>query len=172
MPVVSCIPFPFSTPCDTMLTMIVCATRWLSMHLYMLAYMSMHESCLLMCRPCFNTMKLQAFGPNLQLSLADISFCSLSHLFTLLLVCLPCLSCLSALYFFICSLHFFLPLLACWFSCLSLCMYTHGARMHGARIRSPRRKQKGRKHKHVDTTQAAMFSRFRSLVFLFGYVLF
>ena len=48
---------PFSALCDDMLTMLVCATRWLSMHLYTLAYMFMHESCLLVCRPCFNTMK-------------------------------------------------------------------------------------------------------------------
>ena len=58
MPVASCIPLPFSTPCDDMLAMLVCATRWLSMYLYMLAYMSMHESCLLVCRPYFNTVKL------------------------------------------------------------------------------------------------------------------
>ena len=33
-----------ASPCDDMLTMLVCATCWLSMHLYMLAYMFMHES--------------------------------------------------------------------------------------------------------------------------------
>ena len=43
MPVASCIPFPFSAPCNDMLTMLVCATHLLSMHLYMLAHMSMHE---------------------------------------------------------------------------------------------------------------------------------
>ena len=87
MPVASCIPFPFSAPRNTMLTMLVCAIHWLSMQLYTLAYMSMHESCFLVCRPCFNTMKLWAFDPNIHLSLTDISFCSLSRLFTLLLVC-------------------------------------------------------------------------------------
>ena len=40
-------PSLFSAPSDAMLTMLVFATHWLSMHLYMLAYMSMHESCLL-----------------------------------------------------------------------------------------------------------------------------
>ena len=45
MLVASGIPFPFFTPCDDMLTMLVCAARWLSMHLYTLAYMSMHDSC-------------------------------------------------------------------------------------------------------------------------------
>ena len=45
MSVASCIPFPFLAPCDDMLAMmLVCATHWLYMHLYMLAYMSMHES--------------------------------------------------------------------------------------------------------------------------------
>ena len=38
---------PFSTSRDDMLAMLVCTTRWLSTHLYTLAYMSMHESCLL-----------------------------------------------------------------------------------------------------------------------------
>ena len=86
--VTSCILFPFSAPCNAMLTMLVCATRWLSLHLHTLAYMFMHESCLQVCRPYFNTMKLWAFDPNLHLSLTDTSFCSLSRLFTLLLICL------------------------------------------------------------------------------------
>ena len=47
-----------SALCNAMLTMFACATCWLSMHLYTLAHMSMHESCLLVCCPCFNTMKL------------------------------------------------------------------------------------------------------------------
>ena len=113
---------PFSTPHDVMLTMFVCATYWLSMHLYMLAYMSMHESCLLVCHLCFNTMKLWTFDPNLHLSLADTTFCFLSCLFVFSLVCL--LSCFFACYVyhayllyasFICFLHLFLPLLVCWF---------------------------------------------------------
>ena len=82
MPVASCIPFPFSASCDAMLAMLVCATCWLSLNLYMLAYMSMHESCLLVCRPYFNTMKLWTFDPNLHLSLADTTF-------VYFLVCLP-----------------------------------------------------------------------------------
>ena len=82
---------PFSAPHDVMLTMLVCATRWLSMHLDTLAYMFMHESCLLVCRPYFNTMKLWTFNPNLHLSLVDTAFCLLSCLFAFSLVCL--LSC-------------------------------------------------------------------------------
>ena len=75
-----------TAPCDAVLTMFVCATRWLSMHLCMLVHMSMHESCLLVCRPCFNTMKLWTFDPNLHLSLVDTTFCLLSCLFAFSLV--------------------------------------------------------------------------------------
>ena len=91
MSVASCIPFPFSVPYDDKLTMLVYTTRWLSMHIYTLAYMSMHESCFLVCRPCFNTMKLWTFDLNLHLSFADTTFCFLFCLFALSLVCL--LSC-------------------------------------------------------------------------------
>ena len=37
--------FPFSLSCDDMLTMLICATYWLFMHLFTLTYMSRHESC-------------------------------------------------------------------------------------------------------------------------------
>ena len=69
MPVASCTPFPFSASCDDMLTMLVCATRLLYMHLYTFAYMSMHESRMLVCHPYFNTMKLWTSNPNLHLTL-------------------------------------------------------------------------------------------------------
>ena len=159
---------PFSSPCDAMLTMFVCATRWLSMHLNKLAHMSMHESCLLLCRPCFNTIKSWTFDPNLHLSLVDTTFCFafllvylLACLLAFLFLCLPCLSCLSALCLFHMPFASFLPLLVCWF--LVFAMYTYGVRAHGAKVRSPRHKQKGRWCKHVDISQAAMFSRFRGL---------
>ena len=101
MPVASCIPFPFFTSCDDMLTMLICATRWLSMHFYTLAYMFMHESCLLVCRPCFNNevMDIQS----------KPTFVPREHhlLFAFLLVCL--FACLFAFLFL------FLPLLICWF---------------------------------------------------------
>ena len=87
--------FPFPLLCDDILTMLICATLWLSMHLYTLAYMSMHESCLLVCHLFFNTMKLWTPNPNLHLSLADTTFCLLAFLFAFLLVDL--LSCLFAL---------------------------------------------------------------------------
>ena len=86
--VASCIPFLFSTPCVDMLTMLVCITSSLSMHLYTLTYMSMHESYLLVCHPYFNTMKLWTFDTNLHLSLADTTFCLLVCLFACLSCCL------------------------------------------------------------------------------------
>ena len=143
MSVASCIPFPFPILGDALLTMLVCTTRWLSLHLYMLAYMSMHDFLLIVCHPYFNTMKLWTSDPNLHLSLADTTFCLFACLFSRSFVhlacpischilCLPCLSCLFVLCLFICSLRLFLPLLVCWFSCLCLCMYAHGVRKHGA----------------------------------------
>ena len=122
MPSCSVHTLPFFSPCDAMLTMLDCATCWLSMHLYMLAYMFMHDSCLLVCHPCFNTIKLWTFDHNLHLSLTETTFCLLSYLFAFLLVRL--LSCFFACYVyhayllyasFICSLHLFLLLLVCWF---------------------------------------------------------
>ena len=105
MLVASCIPFPFSVPCDDMLAMLVCATRWLSMHLYTLSYMFMHESCLLVCRPCFNTMKSWTFDQNLHLSLTDTTFCLFSYLFVFSFVCL--LSC-----YLVCHVYHSYPLYA------------------------------------------------------------
>ena len=152
MLVASCTPSPFFAPCDDMLTMLICATRWLYIHLCMLTYMSMHESCLLVCRPYFNTMKLWISNRNLHLSLVDTIFCLLSCLFVCYLLCLfarllvSVLAISTLLVHFVSSCYYlciFLPLLVCWFSCLCLCMYTHGAMTHGARARSFRHKQKG-----------------------------
>ena len=55
---------------------------------YTLTHMSMHESYLLVCCPCFNTMKLWTFDPNLHLSLVDTIFCMPSFLFACLLASL------------------------------------------------------------------------------------
>ena len=172
---------------DAMLTMFVCATCWLSMHLYMLAYMFMLESCLLVCYPYFNTMKswtsdsdLHLFPHGHHLLFAFFLVC----LFACFLVCLPSsllsylvvchvsghLLCLLRLYasllytHWALSMHLFLSIACLLASCLCLYMYTHGARMHGATAWPPRRKQKGYKCKHVDMSQAAMFSRFRGQV--------
>ena len=173
MPVISCISFPFSAPCNDMLAMLVCATRCLSLHFYTLAYMPMHESCLLTCRLYFNTIKLWTFDPNLHLSLTNTTFCLLP---CLLVCCLFCsFACIHAMlglsimfiYFMplYCAIFTFLPLLICWLSCCYLCMYTHGARTHEARARSPRCKQKGQECEHADMSQATAVSRFRVLAF-------
>ena len=156
MPIASFIHFPFFAPCDNMLAMLVCATRWLYIHLHTLAYMSMHESYLLVCRPCFNTMKLLTFDLNLHLSLVDTNLCLFSCLFAFKLVfLLPCslltisimVICFMPLSYVLCIFSFIACLLV---SCLFLCMYTYGVRTHEARARSPRRKQKGHRCKHVD----------------------
>ena len=146
--VAPCIPFPFSTSCDDMLTMLVCATRWLFMHHYMFAYMSMHESCLLVCRPCFNTMKIWTPDPNLHLSPVDITFClpfaCLSSYFLAcscilwltmsLVICYAMLAMSIMLFCFMPLSHalciFFLPLLVCWFLVLAFtCTHTERGRM-------------------------------------------
>ena len=174
MPVASCIPLPFFASGDDVLTMLVCATRWLSMHLYTLVYMSMLESCLLVCRPCFNTMKLWTFNLNLHLSLTDTDFCLLSCLFAFSLACL-----LAFLFFayhiyrayllyisFVCILNLFFPLLVCWFLVFTFaCTHMEWGCMelgHGL----PGVSKKGRGCKHIDISQVAMFSRFRCLVSL------
>ena len=169
-----------------MLTMLVCTTYWLFMHLYTLVYMFMHESCLLVCCPYFNTMKLWTSDPNLHLSphghhllFAFFLVC----LFTCFPICLPSSSlaylvachvschmlCLLLLYACLlyahCALstHLFLSIACLLVFCLYLCIDTHGVRTHGAMAWSPRHKQKGRRCKHVDMSQAAMFSIFRGL---------
>ena len=190
MPIVLCTPFPFFTLCDAMLTMLVCATHWLSMHLYMLGYMSMHECCLLVCRPYFNTMKLWTSNSNLHLSPVDTTFCFSFFLFFFFLVFMfACfLSCFLACLFILwlamspaicCACHIYLACLLCTLCALSMylflsiscflvsyfcrCMYTYGTRMYGARASSPKCKQKGRRCKYIDISQAAMFSSFRGL---------
>lgn len=90
MSVASCISFSCFALCNDMFAMLFCATRWLYMHLYTLACMSMHKSCLLVCRPCFNTIKLWTFDSNLHLSLIDTIFCFfLTFLPFCLFACFP-----------------------------------------------------------------------------------
>ena len=146
--------FPFFTSYDDMLAMLVCATRWLYTHLYTLAYMFMHESCLLVCRPCFNTIKLWTSDPNLHLSLTDTTFCLFSCLFAFSFVCL--LSC-YACHVYHAHLFYAFSYTLCIFSvhCLSdgfLSLplhYIHEVRTHGAKARFPRNKQKGCRCVHV-----------------------
>ena len=82
MPGYSVRTLPFFAHHNVMLTMLVCATRWLFMHLYMLAYLFMHKFFLLVCHTWFNTMKLWAFDPNLHLP-------SWTPPFVCFLACLP-----------------------------------------------------------------------------------
>ena len=89
---------------------------------------------------------------------AFLLVCLLTCLLSLLFLCLLRLSCLSSLCLFHMLFASFPSITCLLVSCLCLCMYTHGARMHGARARSPKRKQKGWRRKHVDISQAAMFS--------------
>ena len=127
--------YPLFCSMRRLLTMFFCATRWLYVHLYTLIYMFMHESFLLVCRPCFNTMRLWTSDPNLHLSLTDTTFCLLSYLFTLwllfaiLLVCpfahmfsrilytmlivAILLVCFAPFCYYLCISPF--PLLVCWF---------------------------------------------------------
>ena len=113
----------------------------------------------------------------------DTIFYLLSFLFDCFLVCSPSsllaylvschvschVLCLRSLYAFLlyahCALSTYLFLFIAYLlvSCLCLYRYTHLVRTHGARAWSPRRKQKGCRFKHVDMSQAAMFSIFRGL---------
>ena len=112
---------PFSAPRADMLAMLVCATRWLSMHLYTLAYMSIHESCLLGCRLCFNTKKLWTFDPNLHLSLMDTTLVYLLSCFVSFFACiLVSMFAMSIMFIYFMPLSYalhisFFPLLFCWF---------------------------------------------------------
>ena len=126
------------------------------MHLYTLAYMFMQESCLLVCRPCFNTMKLWTFDPNLHLSLTDTTFCLFSCLFACFLTSLLAMPIMLVRFMPFHMLFASFPSIACLLvSCFCLCMYTQGVRTYGARAQFPKRKQKGRKRKHVEISQVA-----------------
>ena len=110
---------PFFTLHDDMLAMLVCATCWLSTHLYMPAYMSMHESCLLVCQPCFNTMKLWISDPNLHLSLTDTTLvCLLSCFISLFARILVSMFAMSIM--FICFMPLSYALYFFSFHCLSV----------------------------------------------------
>ena len=102
--------YPFFRSMRCLLTMLVCATRGLSMHLYTLAYMSIYESCLLMCHPCFNTMKLWTFDPNQYLSIANTTFRLLSCFVLFIFLLVFPLACLCAI-LFVCYLF-------CSFACI------------------------------------------------------
>ena len=129
------------------------------------------------CHTMLQHNKAMDTNPNLHLSLADTTFvCLLSCLISLFTRILDSIFATSIMFIY------FMPLIvpfACFpsracllVSCLCLCMEAHGIRMHGARARSPGHKQKRRRCEHMDMSQAAVISKFRSLAFPFGYVLF
>ena len=94
---------------------------------------------------------------------AFLLVCLIACLLAFLFLCLPCLSCLSALYLFHMLFVSFPSIVCLLVSYLGLCMCTHGARTYGAWTRSPKLKQKGQRRKHIDISQATMFSSFRGL---------
>ena len=146
-----------------------------------LVYMFIHESCLLVCHPCFNTMRFMDIR-----SKPTFVPCEHHLLFAILLVylllvvcylaCLPLCSnvCLHLVSYachlylacsfcalLLLSMHLSLSITRLLVSCLCLCMYTYGVRTHGARAWSPGHKQKGRGCKLANMSPMAMFSRFR-----------
>ena len=148
-----------------MLVMLVCATCWLSMHLYMLVYMFMHKSCLLVCRPYFNTMKIWTPDPNpwtppFVFFLACLPSCLFSFFLASLLAMSITLICFMPLSYALCIFSF--HCLSTGFLSLPLHMERgHMELGHGFPSAS---KKKGRGCKHVDISQATMFSRFRSFI--------
>ena len=163
MPGCSSCALPFSALCDDIVAMLVCTTCWLYMHFYMFAYIFMHESCLLVCRPCFNTnevMDIRSQPTFFPRGHHFLLVCLFTCLFAILLcfpfcsypgfyVCHVYLSCLSALCLFIVLCASFPSMAYLMVSCLCLCMYTHEARTHGAKAWFPRNKQKGCRCMHV-----------------------
>ena len=139
----------------------------------MLAYMFMHESCLLVCHPWFNTNEVMEIwskptfvprGHHLLLVFlfaclfAILLVCLLACFLTSLYLCLPCLSRLSALCLLICTLYLFLPLLVCWLLVFAFAC-THMELGHNL----PSTSKKGA-NMSMWLSQAATISRFRSLV--------
>ena len=106
MPGCSSCALPFSALCDDIVAMLVCTTCWLYMHFYMFAYIFMHESCLLACRPCFNTNEVMdirsqpTFFPH---GHHFLLVCLFTCLFAVLLVCL--LACLLHPYIYVCHVY-------------------------------------------------------------------
>ena len=160
---------PFSTQHDDMLAMLVCATRWLSMLLYTLAYMSMHESCLLVCRPCFNTMKLQTSDPNLHLSLTDTTLvCLLSYFVSLFACILVSIFAMSIMFIRFMPLYcafciFSFHSLSAGFLSLPLHVRTWSEDAWRQGTISQAQEKKGLRCKPTDISQVVVVSRFRSL---------
>ena len=118
--VAPCAPFPFLLHVMICLPCLFVPTVGF-LRIFTRLLTSMHESCLLVCRPCFNTMKLWTSDPNLHLSLTDTTL-------VYLLSCFVSLFCLHPGFYvchvyhvyllyasLLCSLHLFLRWLLCRF---------------------------------------------------------
>ena len=174
--VASCIPIPFSVLCDDCLPCFfvplvhfMCILHT-SLHVYAWVLLVSVSSILqhnqamdIQSKPTFVPHKhhllfaiLLVYPLLVVCYLACLSFCS--HLVCYAYHCyLACSFCA----FLLLSMHLSSSIARLLASCLILCMYTHGARIHGARSRSSRRKQKGRGCKLANISRAAVFSRFR-----------
>ena len=110
-----CIPFPFLLCAMICLPCLFAPPVGFQCIFYTLAYIFMHESCLLVYRPCFNTMRLWTFDPNLHLSSWIPSFCLPFCSFVFFLVCfLACLpSCFLVCLFILWLVMFFAIRYAC-----------------------------------------------------------
>ena len=95
--------------------------------------------------------------------------CLFASLLAFWFLCFPWLSCLSILCLSICSLHLFLLLFVCWFLVIAFA-FTHmerGGMELGHRLPGANKKRRG--CKHVNVSQATIFSRFWSLAFPFWF---
>ena len=178
--VASCAPIHFSVPCDDCLPCffvpLVHFMRILHTSLHVHAWVLLvsvssilqhNEAMDIQSKPTFVPHKHHLFFAILLVYpllvvcyLACLLLCSYvcSHL-----VCYAC-HCYFACSFcalLLLSMHLSSSIARLLASCLFLCMYTHGARIHGARSQSSRRKQKGRGCKLANISRAAVFSRFR-----------
>ena len=158
--VASCIPFPFSASCNDMLTMLVCApvgfvcifTRLLICSCMNLAcWCVIHASTQWSRGHSIQTYICPSWTPFVLLFVRPFCLfvcylaCLLARVFPCILVVMLAISILLVHFASFCYyLHIFLPSLICWFSCLCLFVYTHGARAW-----SPRRKQKGQGREQV-----------------------
>ena len=168
------------SPFSLCLPSFFCATRWLYVHLYTFVYMFMHESFLLVSSMLQHNEAMDIWSKPTFVPREHHLLFAILLVYPLLVVCylacLPICSCVcshpicyachcylacSFCALLLLSMHLSLSIARLLISCLCLCMYTHGARIHGTRAQSPRRKQKGRGCKLANMSRAVVFNRFR-----------
>ena len=118
---------------DAMLTMLVCATHWLFMHLYTLAYMFMHESCLLVLsmlqhNEVMDIRSKPTFVPGRHLLLCVFLACFPPCLLVSFLAFVTCCACHIYLAYLLCDLVLLsavFPSIACLLVFLSLPLHVH-----------------------------------------------